>query len=103
MINNGTVVVDGETKPSIQVEIKPFDPDNFCAQSLGFSWECIDYTESKLILQMNFDSPKCISASSYGRDKVVITFYEQMLFTDITKKGIPPKIRIEKPIRRQKN
>ena len=50
MINNGTVLVDGELKPSLQVEMKPFDPESFCASSLGFSWECIDYNENELVL-----------------------------------------------------
>ena len=50
MINNGTVLVDNELKPSLQVELMPFDPENFCANSLGFTWECIDYNEKELVL-----------------------------------------------------
>ena len=91
-INNGTVVIDGEIKPSLLVEVKPADPDGLCANSLSFSWECIDYSESDLVLQMYFENPECISVSKDGRDKVVLTFYEQMLFSDITKRGIPPKM-----------
>ena len=102
MINNGTVLVDGELKPSLQVEMKPFDPENFCASSLGFSWECTDYNESELVLQMYFENPNCISISKEGRDTILLTFYEQDLFKDISKRGIPPKMQIEKPIGRQR-
>ena len=76
MINNGTVLVDGELKPSLQVEVKPFDPESFCANSLGFSWECIDYNENELVLQMYFENPNCVSISNEGRDSVLLTFYE---------------------------
>ena len=48
LINNGTIHVEDTDYPSLDVQIRPFDPDNYCSESLGFSWECIGYTEDEL-------------------------------------------------------
>ena len=48
LINNGTIHIDGIDYPSLDVQIRLFNSDNYCLESLGLSWECIDYTEDVL-------------------------------------------------------
>ena len=48
LINNGTIHINGTDYPSLDVQIRPFDSDSYCSESLGFAWECINYTEDEL-------------------------------------------------------
>ena len=66
--------------PSLDIRIRPYDYEHFCAANLTFSWECIEYKEDKLLFQLYFDQYECISASSNYGDSLEITFYDQRLF-----------------------
>ena len=43
LINNSTVLLDGEVRPSIQVSLVPADPETSCSDSLNFKWELVQF------------------------------------------------------------
>ena len=84
LIHNSTVRINGTTYPSLSVAIRPLDPEEACARQLDFIWRCIDYTSQELTLQLDFTTPFCVSSSSNVGDQIVVTFWDQSLFADIT-------------------
>ena len=50
LIHNETVLINGTVYPSLEVFIIPNEPEDPCAERLGFYWECIDYSEHELVL-----------------------------------------------------
>ena len=80
--------------------IRPFDMEHFCAENLTFSWEGIEYTKDKLLIQLYFDQTDCISASSNTGDSLEIVFYDQRLFKDTIGNIMIPKLNITHPVPR---
>ena len=44
-INNETVLINDTVYPSLEVRLKPDEPEDPCAERLGFTWECIEFDE----------------------------------------------------------
>ena len=81
LINNGTIKIDENTYyPSLDVRVRPFDIEHFCSQNLTFSWECTDYQEDHLEIQLSFDQTDCVSAGTNIGDSLEISFNDQRLF-----------------------
>ena len=45
LIHNETVRINGTVYPSLVVRLIPDEPEDPCAERLGFYWECIEYDE----------------------------------------------------------
>ena len=45
LIHNETVRINGTVYPILVVRLRPDEPEDPCAERLGFYWECIDYDE----------------------------------------------------------
>lgn len=50
LINNGTVVIEGVELPSVDISIRPNNPEHYCAEKLQFNWECTKYEELTLLV-----------------------------------------------------
>ena len=81
--------------------MRPFDFEHFCSDSLTFSWECTDYWEGQMLIQLTFDKPECVSAETNIGDSLEITFYDQQLFQDKQGRAVPPEYVISHPVSRQ--
>ena len=73
----------------MDVHVVPFDSDDFCSDSLNFTWECTDYEVDQLLIQLAFDRPECVSAETNIGDSLEITFNDQRLFKDKVGSMIP--------------
>ena len=100
-IHNSSVRINGTDYPSISVAIQPIDPEDACASHLDFIWTCVDFTPDELTLQLDFSTPECVSGSTNEGDELVVTFYDQRIFSDSFKKFILPETVIKAKIRRQ--
>lgn len=92
---------DGRVFPSLQVSVAPHDPETSCSVHLNFEWELVDYNRDELTLQLEFDTPPCVSGASNEGDWLVITFYDQRFFVGTSEKMILPGTVIKKRIKRQ--
>ena len=101
LIHNETVRINGTVYPSLEVNLIPDNPEDPCAERLGFYWECIEYDEEQLILQLTFEDYLCVSAATNIGDLVEVTFYDQRPFIDKNLKKIQPELTITKTISRQ--
>ena len=63
-IHSSKVHINGTDYPSFSVAIQAIDPDDVCARQLDFIWKCIDFTSDELTLQLDFETPECVSAST---------------------------------------
>ena len=52
LINNGTIYVEDTYFPSLDIFIRPNDPEHYCAERLNFSWECIAYERDLMLVQL---------------------------------------------------
>ena len=67
-IHNKTVRINETNYPSFSVAIRPDDVEDPCARHLDFIWYCKNYTTDELILQLDFTTPECVSASTIEGD-----------------------------------
>ena len=75
-LHDSKISLDGIELPSLAVSIEPAEPDNtsLCSRQLDFQWEVIGFTESELIMKLDFSWPSCVSSSTSEGDLLVITF-----------------------------
>ena len=62
---------------------------------LNFEWECIDYTETEMVLQVFFDNPPIVSTAEEPQILKVV-FYAQDVFKDVTDKYIWPMFEVRR-------
>ena len=74
MINNSTILLDGQVLPSIQVSLVPADPETTCSDVLGFDWELVQFSGTEMTIQLFFETPMCVSGASHEEDELLITF-----------------------------
>ena len=60
--------------PSLQITLIPFEPLKECEKALNFVWHVVSYTSEKLVISLDFDDPKCVSATSNQGDTLRIDF-----------------------------
>ena len=48
-INNGTLVIDEEYLPTVEVSVLKFDGDSLESSQLYFEWKLINYTEYEML------------------------------------------------------
>ena len=77
------------------------DPEDPCADQLGFTWETKYFTEIEWVIQLFLDKPSCVSASTKTGDTLSITLYDQSLFVDTRGKRISPEFKMERKVVRQ--
>jgi len=70
-----------EIRDAIEVKMLPSDSvEDEEAINIDFSWEIISFTEYEAKIQLRFDVPESVSASSSDPDNVQITFWAGDLF-----------------------
>ena len=99
-IHNGTIRVNDTDLPSVLVKIIPDDQEDLCSKTLQFSWECTAFEDDLLTMQLTFEKPSCVSASTNEGDIIEITFFDQRLFFDWKEREILPELTITKRIGR---
>lgn len=79
--------------PAVEVRLLPLEePTEECKQAINFDWHIKDYTESELILKLNFEEPSCVSYSSNEGDLLIVTIYDVRRFIDEDAVQINPEI-----------
>ena len=63
---------------------------------LNLTWECVEFTEEMIVLQIYFDNPLLISSSAYGPATLVLTFYGVEFFKDINGNRLKEAIEIRR-------
>ena len=75
MVHNTTVMINETEYPALQVTMHYGDPVDQCLGQHGFSWECTNFTSELLTLQLSFDNPLCVGASTQLPDTLTITVF----------------------------
>ena len=68
------------------------------AIKIDFSWEIISFTEDEAKVQLRFDIPESVSASSSDPDNVQITFWAGDLFKAQNGQTMRPGLTITAPV-----
>ena len=100
-IHSGTIQYDGKVVPSVEIQLLPFEPLQECREKLNFTWEIVDYAQDEMHIQVNFEDPICVSATSNEGDALEIIFFEQALFKDLSGNMIPPRASSKTKVKRQ--
>ena len=67
---------------------------------LGFTWECIDYTDTEMVLQLYFEYPLIVSTTEESHT-LKLVFNGQEVFKDVTEKYVWPRLELRKELPRQ--
>ena len=97
-INNETMWMN-ETQYNM-LGLHVIDGDQSVLDTLNFTWECIDYTENEMTLQLYFDYPMYVSITDRPQSLRLI-FHDQTLFKDINGKMVWPTLELRKELPRQ--
>ena len=97
-INNSTVWINDMQHHALDVSL--IDVDESVADNLSFSWECIDFTETEMVMQMYFENPSFVSSSSNAQS-LRLVFILQEVFQDTDGKVIRPMLELRGEIPRQ--
>lgn len=68
-----------EIRNAIEVNMSPSDATEEPVK-IDYSWEIVSFTEYEAEIQLYFDFPESVSASSSEPDNVVVTFWAGDLF-----------------------
>ena len=91
-ITNGTFNID-VVRPILALKMITEDSSNI----LNFTWECINYTSTQMILQLNFEHPNRVSIS-LPRDRLQVTFWGQPLFKSLKGNYVPIAFNVTKTV-----
>ena len=97
-INNSTVWINGVQHHTLDVSL--IDVDESATDNLSFSWECIDFTSTEMVMQLYFENPSFVSSSSNAHS-LKLVFNLQDVFKDTSGRLIRPKLELRKKIPRQ--
>ncbi len=98
-INNGTIRIEDKYFEVLNVAV--IDPNgNDEPTPIDFTWECTDFTESNMTLQLDFVAPNLVSSDDKAHILQLI-FYGSTLFKDVSGNMIAPGLTIRKEIPRQ--
>ena len=97
-INNSTVWINGIQHHALDVSL--IDVDESIADDLSFSWECIDFTETEMVIKMYFENPSFVSSSSNAHSLKLI-FNLQEVFKDTSGRVIRPMLELRGIMPRQ--
>ena len=88
-----------EIRDAIEVKMLPSDSvEDAEAINIDFSWEIISFTEYEAKVQLRFDVPESVSASSSDPDNVQITFWAGDLFQAEDGQTMRPGMTISAPV-----
>lgn len=88
-----------EIRDAIEVSMIPADAlEGQEAIKIDFSWEVISFTEDEAKVQLRFDIPESVSASSSDPDNVQITFWAGDLFKAQNGQTMRPGLTITAPV-----
>jgi len=78
MITNGTIEVNGEMHPVLELDIEPGEDSE--EENLGFTWYAVSMTNTTLTIQLEFANAHFISANS-ARERMKVLIRDPLLFT----------------------
>jgi len=82
MITNGTVTIDSETYPVLEITVVPGEDSD--PARLTLDWIVVSQTSTSLQIQLYFEDAKFVSASSYP-DTLQIVVRDPEIFRGINK------------------
>jgi hypothetical protein len=85
-LENTTVFIDKKTYPALDVKIIPGVQSKI--SNLQFNWTFKNFTQTELVLKMNFKTPEWVSINEY-KEQIEITIYANHFFSDIRGVFIP--------------
>lgn len=89
-----------EIRNAIEVKMEASDETEDPIE-VNFSWEFTKFTPNEAEIQLYFELPEAVSASSSDPDNVVVTFWASDLFQAENGKQIRPGFTITAPVTRQ--
>lgn len=66
-----------DIRPAVDLKLSPSTDSE--AGASGFQYEIVGFTESEMVIQINFDNPDAISNSGISTDQMSITFWSSEL------------------------
>jgi len=74
-VTNGTIWIDGVERPALRVQVLSSDLEVTPQEKLTFTWECLNFTEYTMTLQLYFDNPNQVSIT-VPLETVLLTFWD---------------------------
>jgi len=74
-VTNGTVWINQTEYPALGVQVLSSDLDLTPQEALSFTWECLNFTEDYMIIQLYFTNPNQVSIS-VPLDTIHLTFWD---------------------------
>ena len=82
------------------LEIYIIDAEKSTKGKMNFTWECVDFTEYEMVLQLYFDYPAFISVSDKPQS-IKLVFNSQTAFKDVSERIVWPGFELTKRLPRQ--
>ena len=75
------------------------DVDDEISEKLKFTWECIDFTQNEMVLQLYFENPKFVSISDKPQT-LKLVFNGEATFMDLLLNVVRPGFELRRVLPR---
>ena len=97
-INNETVWINDTEHQVLGVSV--INSDETVVRQLNFTWECIDFSATEMVLQLYFQTPLYVSAVTDEPQSLRLLFHGQQMFKSINGKFIWPSLELRRVLPR---